>query len=232
MDEKETLDFILKKYEIDLAQRRRMPIDIPGYASRRELARLFGELGLKVGVEIGVESGAYSEIICAENPGVKHFAIDPWKTYRGYRDHVDQKKIDGFYETTKARLAPYGATLVKKFSLDAVKDFADGSLDYVYVDGNHNFQNCTNDIVEWSKKLRYGGILAGHDFVVHRQPTHMHVVEVVMGYTSAYGISPWFVIGGHSNRDAPGRTDMGDQSRSFFWVNAPMPRLRKGSWHQ
>ena len=232
MDEKETLNFILKRYAINLEKARRLPIDIPGYATRLELARMFHDLGLKVGVEIGVESGAYSEILCRENPGVKHFAIDPWKVYRGYRDHVDQKKIDGFYEIAKKRLEPYGAVLVRKFSLDAVKDFANGSLDYVYVDGNHNFQNCTNDIVEWSKKLRYGGILAGHDFVVHRRPTQMHVVEVVLGYTSGYSITPWFVIGGHSNREVPDRKDEGDQSRSFFWVHAPFPELRKGSWRQ
>jgi len=217
----DTLQYIVDKFKIDLSQKR-MPIEIWNYG-RVQMAALFHELGFKVGVEIGVEQGLYSEALCKYNPGVKLFSVDPWKAYRGYRDHVNQQKIDGFYESAKQRLAPYDCTLVKKFSLDAVKDFKDGSLDFVYIDGNHNFYNATADIWFWTPKVRMGGIISGHDFVVHRRPTGMHVVEVVYGYTSAYEIRPWFVLGSKAMEDGIIR----DEARSFMWVNAPFKSPRR-----
>ena len=48
--------------------------------------------------------------------------------------------------------------------MEAVKQFKDGSLDFVYIDGNHTFEYVINDIAEWSKKVRKGGIISGHDY--------------------------------------------------------------------
>lgn len=98
--------------------------------------------------------------------------------------------------------------------MDVVKEFANGELDYVYIDGNHDFQNVTNDIAEWSKKVRKGGIVSGHDYERHKGPSLIHVVEVVNGYTAAYRINPWFVVSRHRPTDGIA----GDISRSWMWV--------------
>ena len=162
-------------------------------------------MNLKTGVEIGVEQGLFSESLCKNNPGVKHFSIDAWKAYSGYRDHVSQAKLDGFYEATKARLAPYQCEIIRGFSLEVINQFRDGSLDYVYIDGNHNFQNLTNDISEWSKKVRVGGVISGHDYKREKKQVFNHTVQVVHGYTDAYHITPWFITSENS-------------SRSFLWI--------------
>lgn len=200
----------------------RLPIEITN-VGRNDLARWFCELGFRAGVEIGVESGEYSEILCKSNPGLHLFSIDPWKAYKGYRDHVNQEKIDGFYKRASERLAPYGATLIKKFSLDAVKEFADQSLDFVYIDGNHNILNVIQDLYYWTPKVKFGGIIAGHDYVVHRPPTGMHVVEGVNAWVKAYRIAPWFILG--CKAEVIGQTR--DEARSFAWVNAPIPQPRR-----
>jgi len=222
--EAETLSRVAAKYNITEYELsiRRMPVEIPN-VGRDDLARLFHELGYTTGVEIGVESGEYSEMLCKSIPGVHLFSIDPWKAYRGYRDHVDQQKIDGFYKRTQERLASYNATLIKDFSMNAVKQFADRSLDFVYIDGNHNILNVVQDLYYWTPKVRFGGIIAGHDYVVHRPPTGMHVVEGVNAWVSAYRIKPWFILGCKAKELGTTR----DEARSFFWINAPIPSPRR-----
>ena len=191
-----------------------MPIEIPNFG-RDNLASLFAELGFKSGAEIGVETGAYSEILLKNNPGLKLYSIDPWKAYEGFRDYTVQDKLDSLYKESKARLAPYpNSKIIRKFSMDAVKDFADSSLDFVYIDGNHSFLNIANDIVEWSKKIRTGGIISGHDYVRHRPHMNIHVKQVVNAYTDAYSVKPWFVLG--SYEEIPGQ--IRDNSRSWMWV--------------
>jgi len=208
----DTLDYIIKKYNItDMGE---MPIDIPN-VGRNNLPELFNELGFKEGAEIGVESGAYSQVLCEGNPGVHLYSIDPWKSHRGYRDHVNQKKLDGFYKTAKKVLAPYNCEVVRKFSMDSVNDFKDGSLDFVYIDANHDFVNVTNDIHAWSRKVKVGGILAGHDYVIRSKWQDMqHAKLVVDSYTRAYGIRPYFVLG--TKAINPG--EVRDNTRSWMWV--------------
>ena len=74
-------------------------MDINNVETREKLADFFVEKGLKVGAEIGVEQGEYTEVLC--KAGLEVHAIDAWKAYKGYRDHVNQRKLDGFLEKTK-----------------------------------------------------------------------------------------------------------------------------------
>lgn len=207
----DTLAYILSKY--DLAVGRRMPVEIPN-VGRDDLARLFAELGFKVGAEIGVQQGAYSEVLAQSNPGVQLYCVDAWKAYKGYREYVTQARIDAFYEEAQDRLAPYGCRLIKKFSVEALGDFEDRSLDFVYIDANHSFLQVAQDIDGWRKKVRKGGIVSGHDYLRRRPPTAHHVVQVVNAYTDAYKIRPWFVLGRRARVEGETR----DKSRSWMWV--------------
>lgn len=209
----DTLAYILRKFSLSFDDKTPMPIEIPNFG-RSQLAELFAEFGFEVGAEVGVEQGEYSEILCLANPKLKLYAIDAWKAYRDYRDHTRQSKLDRFYETTKARLSPYNCQIIREFSLDVVKNFADKSLDFIYIDANHNFQNVTNDIVEWSKKVKEGGIISGHDYRRRREQQNIHVYQVVNAYTDAYRIRPWFVLGSQKRI----RGEIRDIPRSWMWV--------------
>jgi len=206
---------ILQRYNLKLGK---LPIEIPDMG-RNQLAELFAEWGFTEGAEIGVESGAYSEVLCKANPKLHLNCIDAWTVYHGYRDYTRPETIAGFYENAQKTLSQYNTTLVRKFSMDAVKDFKDESLDFVYIDGNHTFQFVTNDIVEWSKKVKQGGIIAGHDYHRYLKRRQIHVVEVLNAFTSAYEINPWFVTGSREKIDGKVR----DTVRSWFYVNRPLP---------
>lgn len=214
----DTLTYILNKYNLDIREWPKMPIEIPN-VGRNILGTWSHELGFKVGVEIGTERGEYAEILLKANPNLVLHCVDPWLVYRGYRDHTRQEKLNSFYEITKQRLGEYEEQkrvyYWKMFSMDAVKEFKDDSLDFVYIDANHDFAHVTEDIYYWSKKVRKGGIIAGHDYIDRRDDAaHVHVKRVLPGYTQSYNISPWFVIG----REAKIEGEVRDSSRSWMFI--------------
>src|SRR3990167_3466388 len=55
---------------------------------------------------------------------------------------------------------------IKKTSIEAAKDFADGSLDAVYIDAEHDEDSVREDIRVWRPKIKPGGILSGHDWIL------------------------------------------------------------------
>lgn len=209
-----TLDFIVSKYQLNLSQS--LPIEIPG-TGRNDLAMLFSELGFRAGVEIGTEKGEYAEVICQENPEMLLYCIDPWTCYDGnlgYKEEVTQEMFDSFRQEARERLATYRCELIQDYSMPASKRFEDNSLDFVYIDGNHRLEYVIQDIVEWSQKVKIGGVVAGHDYIRYTKQQHSHIVEAVKAYTQAYRISPWFVLG----RKEKLPSEIRDKYRSWMWI--------------
>jgi hypothetical protein len=108
--------------------------------------------------------------------------------------------------------------MLRKTSMEAVADIPDESLDFVYIDGLHNFKDVAHDIWEWSKKVRVGGLISGHDYAYspkpHGDPNALHVKYVVDAYVRAMRISPWFILGRGESRPGEKR----DRFRSWMWV--------------
>lgn len=208
----DTLKYILDKYKINYDEKTKLPIEIPEMG-RVGLAQLFNELGYREGAEIGVKEGDYSEVLCQENKNLKLYSIDPWLHYKEYTDIVSS--LPRFYENAKTKLKKYNCVIIRKFSMEAVKRFEDGSLDFVFIDGNHDFQYVVNDICEWSKKVRKGGIVSGHDYVKFKNGK-MHIVQALQGYTWSYGVKLLFLVGVKSQKE----NRLEDQVRSWFFVKS------------
>lgn len=197
------------------------PAEIPA-CGRDDLPAFFVEMGYTCGVEIGVDRGVYSEQLL--KAGLKVYGVDPWLAYSGYdvANYPFQKKLDNFRDIALKRLSPYiesgQSVLIRKTSMEAVGDFADQSLDFVYIDGHHGFRYVAEDLVEWYEKVRPGGAISGHDYYISRRdPRHpyaMHVRYVLDAFTRAYGIRNWYVLG----RRFPPAGEHRDKYRSFMWI--------------
>lgn len=53
---------------------------------------------------------------------------------------------------------------IRKTSLEASQDFEIRSLDAVYIDAEHDEESVRADIKIWRPKIKFGGILSGHDY--------------------------------------------------------------------
>lgn len=208
-----TLQYILDKYSLDPSQR--MPLEIRN-TDRVSLAELFRELGFRTGVEVGVRDGGYSLTLMQSIPEVTLYGVDPYEPHRGYRDHVRKATFEGFEKEAHDKLDSFYPQyqFIRDYSSNALSKFDDNSLDFVYIDGDHSFYEATHDIEKWQQKLKVGGILAGDDYFKHKGNARIHVYQVVHGYTDAWHISPWFVLG--TKAIIPG--EKRDHGRSFFWV--------------
>jgi len=149
--------------------------------NRKELAKFFGKLGFKSGAEIGVYAGDFAETLCQHIPGLKYYGIDPWAVSGNMKNHL----LSGKFDFAKKRLRPFQATLIKKTSSEALKLFADGSLDFVYIDANPKFDYVVSDIISWAKKVKKGGIISGNNYVATNQS---NVTPAVNGYVNSHSL--------------------------------------------
>lgn len=212
LDVQEAIGFASYAYKmklIDGIKLKGSPAEIPD-SSRDELPEFFKEMGFKVGAEIGVHKGAFTEQFC--KAGIKMFAIDPWMAYEGAgRSQQAQKRQDFLYGHTQRTLAPYkDCTIIRKTSMDALKDFADGSLDFVYIDGDHRFPYIAEDIFHWYSKVRKGGIIAGHDYFCTDPGANnvlCHVSHVVDAFAKTFQIENYYIFGRSKPLEQEARND-------------------------
>jgi SAM-dependent methyltransferase len=165
--------------------------------TRLDLAKLFAELGYKTGVEVGVSEGRYSLMLCQTIPGLQLTCVDPWQAY----ERISQRLCDERYRLAVERLTPYGVTFARMTSIEAVKNFPESSLDFVYVDGWHVFDAVMQDIIEWSRRVRKGGIVSGHDYYDFYKAG---VRAAVDAYTRAHNIGAFYLTP--------------EREPSWFWV--------------
>jgi predicted O-methyltransferase YrrM len=116
--------------------------------------------------EIGVAEGRTS--LQFMNWGFKKlYLVDVWR-------HVDQagdaSQSDHWHDKNLImchdKLDKFGdkVEFLKGFSVDMAVKVRDGSLDFVYLDGDHSYEGCKADIHAWLPKLKLGGIMAFHDY--------------------------------------------------------------------
>jgi len=142
--------------------------------------------------------------------------VDAWTPYPEYSSYRQPSKFREAEADAKDRLKKYGCTLIKDFSLAAAKRIPKSSLDFVYIDANHSFDEVMQDIIHWAPKVRSGGIVAGHDYSPDARKWGFRVIEAVNAYTAAHDIDPWFLLGRRKRRQG----EVGERWRSWFWVAA------------
>ncbi len=71
--------------------------------------------------------------------------------------------------------------------MKAAERFRDGVLDAVYIDGDHDEKNVRADVAAWRPKLKPGGLLMGHDYLLAKVALDDAEVKV-------YQDSSWVVL--------------------------------------
>lgn len=194
-------------------------VEIPN-VDRRMLPLFLKSEGCKVGVEIGVQRGGFTKRLA--EVGMTIYGVDPWLRYEDYYvNSTYQDKQDRLYKIALETVKPYpNCHLIRKMSMDAVKDFEDESIDFVYVDGHHGFKYVAEDIFAWSKKVKQEGFIIGHDYAdspkpkSFRKPYALQVKWVIDAYVGAMNIERWYVLGAEKKTF---EGEKRDQFRSWMW---------------
>lgn len=148
--------------------------------NRLELAKYFAALGFTKGAEIGVLGGHYSEILLNTIPNLFLIGVDNWKNISNAKQTMDK-----YYAKFDKKV-----TIIPKHSMDALEAVPDESLDFVYIDANHQYHAVLDDITGWAKKVRKGGIVAGDDYF-DIPASKWGVVRAVNDYKPVHYSTDW-----------------------------------------
>lgn len=148
--------------------------------------------------EIGVARGHFSAKLSAVCKPSLLVLVDPWceqdqTIYYGDSNNAPQTDQEKRYRTVSRQFQSTApgkeCRVVRKFSADAVKEFADGFFDWVFIDGNHSHEACLEDLQLWAPKVKADGLICGHDFAVHASARQAKygVVSAVQEYVAQSG---------------------------------------------
>lgn len=187
--------------------------DVPGLVDDETYQELFNMIADKAKsgmrfAEIGVLIG--SSICClgtklkAQHKDVELNAIDLWEgTTLSEASHEWLNVPDRNHEKAFfANIRRYGLDrMVKIHKGDSIKvsqSFADKSLDFLFVDGDHGGSYIEREFRSWYPKLKSNSIVAFHDYAdikCHIQPI---LTELKLGTAkeTSNGATGWVEIGG------------------------------------
>jgi hypothetical protein len=126
--------------------------------------------------EIGVYKGDFSEFILRRKPKKLHL-IDPWKfepdatyakSFYGGTLGKDQEKMDSIYKSILGRFHTAIASGIVEVHRSAsaayASHFPDNYFDWIYIDGNHQYDFVKQDLEVFLPKVKSHGLLAGDDY--------------------------------------------------------------------
>jgi hypothetical protein len=135
-----------------------------------------------IGAEIGVFKGEFAEILLEKVTPSKLYLIDPWqgRIESGDKDGKNLQYIDGnsFYQSV---IVPQftireNVILLRHFS-DILNTLPDNSLDWIYVDGDHQYRSVKYDLELCYKKVKQQGYILGHDYTNDMCPGVVKAVD-------------------------------------------------------
>lgn len=116
-----------------------------------------------VGVEIGVDVGAHAEALLRHCPIAHLTLIDPWPNpwCRG----VAEGRLWSLGFRTR-----YSTVIKTSAAAAAAKIFSDASLDFVYIDQEHDAATVSADLTAWWPAVKRGGVLGHRNYTALPTP--------------------------------------------------------------
>lgn len=127
-------------------------------------------------VEMGSWKGKSSTYMAVEilNSG-KRIKFDCVDTWNGSEEHLDKNNNsyeplleipNGLYNEFLKNIEPVKSVInpIRMSSIEASKLYKDNSLDFIFIDGAHDYFNVKQDVEHWFPKIKVGGYITGDDY--------------------------------------------------------------------
>lgn len=134
-----------------------------------DLPPVIRELGPNaVGVEIGVWMGTNIGYLLQECDNIKMlYGVDPYEPYQDWNRYIDENLMKEARESAEniINAFPGRGQLIVGTSEDA-RNQCMNLIDFVFIDGDHSFERCYEDLNLWYDAVRPSGLFSGHDFTL------------------------------------------------------------------
>jgi len=147
--------------------------------TRRELLELLPKNS--IGAEVGVFKGEFAqEMLEVVSPSMLYL-IDPWRGMinSGDKNGQNLEYINGNEYYTKVILPKFGGmsnVKVLREESTILNSFEDNSIDWIYVDADHQYHSVKHDLALAYSKVKVNGYILGHDY---NHTIHPSVVRAV-----------------------------------------------------
>lgn len=111
----------------------------------------FGHLEKIRGIEIGLLKGDLDGHLLTNIPNLEMWTIDP-----------EPDKVEVF-KTVQGRDVLNRLHIIELRSDDAIKALEPNTFDFVWVDGDHSYEQCLKDIINYLPLIKNPGVCGGHD---------------------------------------------------------------------
>ena len=121
-----------------------------------------------VGCEVGVFRGNNAESILSLPFVKKLYLVDPYKVYDDYDDD-NMHMIEDAKNLAARRLTRHNSRIqwiYEKFDASLIPE----RLDFIYIDGSHQYHHVMQDIKNAQKCVRLHGLIGGHDYYPKGHP--------------------------------------------------------------
>ena len=134
--------------------------------------------------EVGVNEGDFSRRILTYAQPSKLHLIDVWSSDRYHEGlmYVVQNKF-------ATEIAKKVVQIHRGYSTTVLPQFEDHTFDWVYIDTDHTYATTSAELEICAKKVKPGGIIAGHDYITGDWKLRVRygVVEAVNEFCVKHG---------------------------------------------
>jgi len=124
-----------------------------------------------VGIEIGTDGGVTTKYLLESLPNLILHGVDPYTPYIDWGGNLfawdggQIKDCNSAFFNFMQKVEPYSNRYIhhKTTSDEALKHFANESMDFIFIDGLHSYEQVLKDCVNYYPKLKRGGLYCGHD---------------------------------------------------------------------
>lgn len=141
-----------------------------------------------IGAELGVYLGEFSQEILDNVHPKKLYLIDVW-------DFIELSYQDKLMRNHKSQYNNYRTVLKKFYNIPEVfmikektnivsEIFPNEYFDWVYIDADHSYEGCLDDLINCDKLVKTTGLILGHDYDKNSFPG---VVKAVHEFINSRG---------------------------------------------
>lgn len=120
--------------------------------------------------EIGIYRGDFARVMLERCPSIeRYWMVDPWRHLSDWNKpaNTDDRSFESIREAALAATEQFASRrlVLRGKTTEVIDQIPDGSLDAVYIDGDHTLRGICIDLIRMFDKVRDGGWIGGDDFV-------------------------------------------------------------------
>jgi hypothetical protein len=172
-----------------------MPVDVKfnlEWLMRGWLLSLIKGNRLFQGAELGTYKGGTTFFLLDNHSKLILHTVDIFERQPGHKDYDTDRHVFTFtYPWILEKAKNYGnrLTVHKGWTHEIADKIPDASLDFVFIDADHEYESVKKDIIAWRPKIRKGGLLMGHD--IHLEGVKKAVQECCGEHAADYDYFSW-----------------------------------------